>query len=653
VLLPLPLTGAFDYLCPAPLSDLAPGDFVEVPFGRKTLTGVVWGHARGDVDPAKLKPILAKLEIPPLPAPQRRFTDWVAAYTMSPPGAILKMALGGQAWKPFKRKPKGAGTPASNPAAPPTLSPEQAAAAAALTQKVTQGGASVTLLDGVTGSGKTEVYCEAIAACLAKGQQALVLLPEIALTTQILDRFTARFGTAPALWHSDVSDSTRRHSWLGIATGTTPLVVGARSALFLPYQNLGLIIVDEEHESAFKQEDGVFYHGRDMAVARGHIGQIPVVLASATPSLETLANVESGRYDRLVLPQRHGGAVLPDVTLIDLCAHPPERQSWLSPPLVSALTQTFADQGQAMLFLNRRGYAPLTLCRACGHRFQCPNCSAWLVAHQGPPRLKCHHCDYSNPLPKHCPACQAEGQFFACGPGVERIAEEATRRFPNARIAVMTSDTIEDSAAASRLIAAMEAGEIDLLVGTQIMAKGHNFPNLVLVGVVDADLGLAGGDLRAAERTFQLLQQVAGRSGRSTRRGRVFLQTLQPTHPVMQALAIGDRDGFLRAEAAERRLYAMPPFGRLAAIILSSPDAAILGHVGEALAKAVPATPDIRVLGPADAPLALLRGRHRRRFLIKAGKTVRLQNFIQTWLGSVRFPRSVRVQIDIDPYSFF
>lgn len=536
----------------------------------------------------------------------------------------------------------------------PALSPEQAAAAAELTAKVAAGHYTATLLDGVTGSGKTEVYFEAVAACLRQGRQVLVLLPEIALSTQWLDRFTRRFGVPPVVWHSDLGEAARRDAWRAAAAGEARVVVGARSALYLPYPDLGLIIVDEEHEAAFKQEDGVIYHARDMAVVRAFLGHVPVILASATPSLETLTNADSGRYGHIVLPARHGGAAKPEIGVIDMRrpdARPPARR-WLSPVLVEALNTTLLAGEQGMLFLNRRGYAPLTLCRSCGFRLQCPRCTAWLVEHRATHRLQCHHCDYTAQAPKACPHCSAEDSFVACGPGVERVAEEVAGLFPDARVLMMTSDTLTGAAAIAQAMAAVRAHEVDLLVGTQVMAKGHHFPLLTLVGVVDADLGLTGGDLRAAERTFQVLHQVAGRAGREERPGRVLLQTHMPEHPVMRALAADDRDAFLAAEAEGRRSLELPPFGRLAALILSSEDERAVDKAGRDLARAAPDGEGIHVLGPAPAPLALLRGRHRRRLLLKAPRGVAVQGLLRRWLDAVPVPSSVRIQVDVDPYSF-
>jgi primosomal protein N' (replication factor Y) len=535
--------------------------------------------------------------------------------------------------------------------APPELNHEQQSAANSLKSAIGQGFDPV-LLDGVTGSGKTEVYFEAIAEAVRQGKQALVLLPEIALTEPFLSRFSARFGCEPVTWHSDLRSSQRRRAWRAIAKGEARVVVGARSSLFLPYAHLGLIVVDEAHEPSFKQEDGVQYHARDVAVMRGHFEEIPVILASATPAIETRNMVEIGRYRELKLTERHGLAEMPEIRAIDLTVDPPPRGRWLAPSLVSEL-QTNLDAGeQSLLFLNRRGFAPLTLCRTCGHRFQCPNCTAWMVEHRLMARLACHHCGHVMPPPRLCPECGEEDSLVACGPGVERIADEVADLFPEARTAIVTSDTIWSPSRAAEFVRAMDAGEIDIVVGTQLVTKGYHFPNLTLVGVVDADLGLQGGDLRAAERSFQQIQQVAGRAGRGDKPGRVLVQTHDPDAPVIAALVSGDAPGFYSAETEARREAAMPPFGRLAAIIVSSEDKTQAEAIARRIGNAAPNVDGMAVFGPAPAPLAMLRGRHRQRLLVHAARKLDVQDVIRNWLGALEWNSKVRVSVDVDPYSF-
>jgi primosomal protein N' (replication factor Y) len=536
----------------------------------------------------------------------------------------------------------------------PALNDSQAAAAAALKRLVDGGDFQVALLDGVTGSGKTEVYLEAVAHALARDldAQVLVLLPEIALTQAAIARIGERFGAPPAEWHSGVAPPARRRVWEAVQAGRCRIVVGARSALFLPFRKLALIIVDEEHDASYKQEEGFIYQARDLAVVRGKIEGASVVLASATPSLESLRNAETGRYAWLRLSARHGAAQLPDIELVDLRLTPPETGRWLSPPLVGAVAETLGRGEQALLFLNRRGYAPLVLCKACGERMRSPDSDSWLVEHRYTGRLVCHLTGFSMLKPDKCPYCGAKESLIAIGPGVERVQEEVRALFPEARTAVFSSDTAYDAREARRLIEAMSAGEIDILVATQAAAKGHDFPNLTLVGVVDADLSLRGGDLRAGERTFQLLAQAAGRAGRRERPGKAMLQTWAPEHPVLQALAAGDRDAFVAAEMAEREVAGLPPFGRLGAVILSSENPQALDDFGRAMAAAAPNAEGVEVFGPADAPLALVRGRRRKRLLVRTDRTVDLQAYLAAWRARVKPPGSVRVVIDVDPYSF-
>ncbi len=713
VLLPLPLAGAYDYLVPPGLQ-VAAGDVVVVPFGKTTSLGVAWGPGTGAVAAEKLRPVAGKVECPPLPEETRRFVDKVADYTVSPPGAVARMCFSvSAALQPpspriaYRRGPKtperltpsrrrvleiagegpvrtmadlaesaGVGTgvirglidaggleavllpPYDPPARPdwqragPVLNQDQVTAAAALRAAVEAGTYSTRVLEGVTGAGKTEVYFEAIAACLAAGKQALVLLPEIALSAQWLSRFEARFGARPMEWHSDLKPFERRRNWRQIVSGEAFVVVGARSALFLPFTGLGLIVVDEEHDGSYKQDDGIRYQARDMAVLRGALGGFPVILSSATPSLETRANVQRGRYSRVVLANRHGSAVLPQMRAVDLRRDPPPRGRWLSPVLTAAVQETLERKEQALLFLNRRGYAPLTLCGACGHRLQCPNCSTWLVEHRLAGRLRCHHCGYEARLPTECPACGAEGRLKPCGPGIERLVEEATGLFPDARIAAFASDLLTGPRQAQAMVEKVLAGEVDLLIGTQILAKGHHFPMLTLVGVVDADLGLGGGDLRAAERTYQLLSQVAGRAGRAEHEGRVLLQTYAPEAPVLRALVSGDVESFIESELEARAQAGMPPYGRLAALIVSGSDLERVVETGKALARSAPQGAEIEVWGPAAAPLSLLRGRHRQRLLVKADRGVRLGEVLRAWVGGIRTRGNTRIDIDVDPYSF-
>lgn len=714
VLIPLPVPEAFDYEAPEGMT-LTRGDQVAVPLGPRLIRGVVSEVFETTGSNRRLKAIDSRLDDPPLPAGVMDFVEWAGRWTLSAPGEMAATALKGlRAPRPRperrvrrvgERSPSRAtparagvlealGDRAMPPAdlaraagvssgvvkglidegvleiieiaaeaafdrpdpdhAPAALNGDQAASATAMAEGVASGGFRPFLLDGVTGSGKTEAYLEAIARVLRAdpAAQILILLPEIALTQALIERITARFGAAPAEWHSGVAPPRRRQVWEAVVAGRCNIVVGARSALFLPFINLRLIVVDEEHDGSFKQEEGLVYHGRDLAVARARIEGAAVVLASATPSLETLWNAQSGRYDWLKLGARHGTAVLPDIALLDLRQNTPDPQTWLSQPLRLAIGETLLRGEQTLLFLNRRGYAPVVLCRACGHRLTAPDTDSWLVEHRYTGRLVCHLTGFSMARPKLCPSCGAQDSLVSVGPGVERVEEEVRQLFPEARTAVFSSDTAPDARSARALIQKMTDGEIDILVATQAAAKGHNFPRLTLVGVVDADLGLRGGDLRAAERTYQLLAQATGRAGRADRPGRALLQTWTPEHPVLMALAAGDRDAFVEAEMAEREAASLPPYGRLAAIILSSENAAAVEKTANDLAQAIPNAERLEVYGPADAPLALVRGRRRKRLLVRADRDVNLQAFLRAWLQRVKVPGSVRLTVDVDPYSF-
>jgi primosomal protein N' (replication factor Y) len=717
VLLPVALDRTFTYAVPRGL-DLAPGELVRVPLGGRDAFGVVWDGAGEEVAAARLKPVAARIAHPPLPAELRAFVAWVAAYTLTPLGLVLRMALrgtgevglgpaprggvtatgalpprmtaarqrvleaagaAGQAWAKGDLaraagvsagvvegllgegalvavalpQPPPPGSGLTPDYARPHLGAVQAAVARARAASVAAGCFSTHLLEGVTGAGKTEVYLEAAAEALRRGRQVLVLLPEIALTKAIFERLAARFGAPPAEWHSAVSPRQRARTWEAVASGEAQVVVGARSALFLPFRALGAIIVDEEHDGGFKQEDMPTYHARDMAVVRARSAGVPAILVSATPSLESRVNAEAGRYHRHFLAQRHGGRPLPAIEIVDLLADPPPRGHFIAPALADAVGAALGRGEQALLFLNRRGFAPLTLCRACGHRLQCPNCTAWLVEHRFRGILACHHCGHSEPVPPACPRCGAAGTLTPVGPGVERVVDEARALFPAARLVALSSDL---TTGADRLRAELHGiaeHRVDLVVGTQLVTKGHHFPALTLVGVVDADLGLGTGDPRAAERTFQLLEQVTGRAGRGARPGRGLIQTYDAQHPVMRALAAGQREAFYAAETAARAEAALPPFGRLASLVVAAPTRAEAEAHARVLARAFPEADGVRLLGPAEAPLAVLRGRHRQRLIVKAPRGCDLSGLLRAWLAAAAPPRgAVSVAVDVDPISF-
>ncbi|MEP1444252.1 MAG: primosomal protein N' [Hyphomicrobiales bacterium] len=716
VMVPVPTDGPYSYLVDDDMSVEA-GSIVKVPLGPRTVIGVVWDVQDSEnVDPKKLRPLVEVFDVPPISHEIRRFVDWVSRYTLSSPGLVARMVVrlpkalseekpimgvrikgekpsrmtparekvltlanDGMAWTKSALAAAAGVTPSvidglvkadalETVLLPPKpiadkLDPDfsavdlfesQKEAGAALRQSVNADKYSVTLIDGVTGSGKTEVYFEAISEAIRANKQILILVPEISLTGAFLDRFAARFGGRPTEWHSDITPKRRELVWRGVADGEVRVVVGARSALFLPYQDLGLIIVDEEHDMAYKQEDRAIYNARDMAVVRGHLGGFAVVLASATPSLESYVNAEEGRYQKVVLKGRFSHAELPSLTALDMRVNPPEKGRWLAPDLVAAMRQTLEEGKQSLLFLNRRGYAPLTLCRQCGFRFQCPDCATWLVEHRFRNTIECHHCGYSSRKPDKCPNCDGEDTLVACGPGVERIHEEVLALFPDARSIILSSDMFTTAKRLKQELAAIERGEADIIIGTQLVAKGHNFPKLALVGVVDADLGLGNGDMRAAERTFQLLSQVTGRAGRAGGKSRALLQTYAPDHVVMKAILAGDRDAFYKAESEQRKQNGLPPYGRLVSFIISGNDKSSIMQYGQHLRMSAPQDARILVLGPSEAPLAMVRGRYRARLLIQAPKSLDIQSYIKGWLNGCQNPRNgVQLQIDVDPQSFW
>lgn len=717
VLTTQPLGRALDYRAPEGGCHL--GAFLEVPLGPRKVLGVVWGAGKGDCDPAKIRGAYRVLDAAPMREEMRLFLQRAADYTLTPIPAMLRLATRAPGLgdppsmrKVYRRGPKepekltrgrrkvlaalaeygdlsftlkelsemaGVGTsvvkglvaqgavaeedsprdlpfPLLDPARPgKDLTPDQAAAARQLAQAVASERYGTTLLRGVTGSGKTEVYLEAVAQALRKGRQALVLLPEIALTAEFVNRVEERFGARPAEWHSGATMTERRRIWRMVGQGQAQLVIGARSALFLPFLNLGLIVVDEEHDTSYKQEEGVLYNARDMAVLRASICGAHVVLASATPSLESWANAQAGKYEKLDLTARFGAAVMPEMRAIDMRAESLPSNRWISTQLRDAVRARLDAGEQAMLFINRRGYAPITLCRACGHQIGCDQCDARMVEHRFLKRLVCHQCGESKPLPTQCPSCDAEGRLAPVGPGVERLGEEAAALFPDARIATLSSDMYGSARALKAEIENIAAGGADIIIGTQLVAKGHNFPDLTLVGVIDADLGLQGSDLRAAERTFQLMRQVAGRAGRVEKPGVALLQTYQPEHPVIRAILAGDEDRFWAAEARERQVAAAPPFGRMAGIILSATDVALAFDAGNFLARRDEPLRRIgaQVFGPAPAPISRVRGRHRVRLLVKADKNAPLQGALAQWVGQLRIKGDLRLAVDIDPQSFY
>ena len=714
VVLPVAINQAYSYQVPTG-AVVEPGTIVLVPLGPREVIGAVWdGEVDGNIDPKKIKPILHIYSVPPINSETRRFIEWVANWNLAELGMVLRMVLRVPNALEPPRPIKGVrftgdipekmtsarsrvieiakdgfsftksdlsnmagvttsvvnglvrqgvleivdlpqsteSTKLSSSFSGPKLTSEQQAIADHLVSAVSNG-YSVTLLDGVTGSGKTEVFFEAVAEVIRLGKQALILVPEISLTTQYLDRFEQRFKLRPLEWHSNISTKKRENTWRQIINDNGTVVVGARSALFLPFSNLGLIVVDEEHDSSFKQAEMVPYSARDMSVVRGQIGDFPVVLSSATPSIESRVNADQMRYKHTVLPNRVSGTELPEIQTIDMRAEGPERGHWLAPRLVDEISKSLNNKTQSLLFLNRRGYAPLILCKKCGFRYQCKDCSSWLVEHRFRQLLICHHCGYQRRVPTVCEKCEATESLIACGPGIERVAEEVEEIFPDAQTLILSSDLGGGIERMRREIKLIENGEVDIVIGTQIVAKGMNFPQMMLVGVVDADLGLSHGDLRAAEKTYQLLSQVTGRAGRLQGKGIGMIQTYAPEHPVISAMLTGDSEAFYQAEISMRKNSNLPPFSRLAGIIVSAPERSIAENYARIVAQKAPKSSSVVVLGPVEAPLAMIRGRYRFRLLVQVSKVFDLQNYLRRWLKLLpKTTGGVKMQTDIDPISF-
>lgn len=709
-----PIDGLLDYRVSR--SGVDTGSFVLVPLGPRKVVGVVWDKGEGKFDPSRIRPIIKVLNVPGLDDKFRLFLEKVAEYNLVslsstlarltrlpeptegpkvekccrwdgnlPPkmtssrekvfeflkpgreylikDVITETGVGMDVLKRlesggfllFSEKLIKDEAPVFNLKGNSVeLNDEQRRATDNIFRFLDQEEFSPILLKGVPGAGKTEVFLEVIARTLKEGKQVLVLLPEIALTSQIIKRFNDRFGEAPFEWHSSVSKVQKRKIWRMAGEGTAQLVVGARSALFLPFSNLGLIVVDEEHDSSYKQDSGIIYNARDMAVLRASLYEANIILVSATPSLESLVNVTRGKYKRVDLLSRFGDATLPDIDIIDMKGETDTSGKWISGALIKEISDRLQKGEQSLLFLNRRGYAPITVCANCGNQVGCIDCDARLVEHRYFNEMICHQCGARSMVPKKCPDCHAEGMMVPLGPGIERLAEEVKSIFKQAKIEVLSSDLVESPMQLKDTLEKISKGEVDIIIGTQIIAKGHNFPYLTLVAVIDADVGLQGGDFRAAERTFQIIRQVTGRSGRADIPGIALLQTWNPDHPVIQAITSNNDEAFWEAESREREVTGSPPFSQYIGVIVSGKDVDEIEGFSQALARDSKPLMDenYELYGPAPAPIARIQGRVRYRLLIKAERSLRVQRAIRVWLNQFKIPGSIRLTIDVDPQRF-
>lgn len=577
-----------------------------------------------------------------LPINIMEFIKKMAHYIMAPYGLVLKQVLSAKASDLTKEKLSASQN--SFNFCLKTLTPEQEL----ISNSITQGQFQATLLDGVTGSGKTEIYFDVIKKMLLVGKQALVLLPEIALTTQLLARFEEAFGTQACVWHSR-NRAKRFNTWSLALRGDPLVVIGARSALFLPFSNLGCIIIDEEHDPSFKQDEQLIFHARDMAILKAKIENIPIILGSATPSLETYYHAKTGKYQHALLTTRFK-ATLPITRLVN--APPKDAKEMMGPELQGEITKRLVRNEQTLLYLNRRGFAPLVICRGCFIRLQCPNCATFLVFHKAQNRLKCHYCSHQKNYPPFCKTCQSEESFFWIGPGVEQIKEEVSKIFPNARTLIATSDHIKTPKDMEKLAKCILKKECDIIIATQILAKGHHFPDITLVGVVNGDLGLSGVDFRGFEKAYHLLQQVSGRCGRAEKKGLVIVQTDQPKHALFKALETNDRDLFYDHELNIRKNAHLPPYTRLTLLTLKGRDAMLTKHASFDMVAHLPTHPDVSVMGPTEAAISPLRSYYRCNILLRYPKAFGIQQYLKHAMTHYKKTPGVDLVIDIDPINF-
>lgn len=639
-----PLDSLFSY---SANQKLQTGQVVKVPFRNKQILGIVLQEQPSPPDNTKIKEISSYY---PFILPKNRidFLNFVASYNLIPKGAVLKMML------PVAEALEEGINFKNSPFAPNqySLSQEQLNVYQIIASKL-ENKFSATLLEGVTGSGKTEVFLKAVINQIAAGKQVLILLPEIVLTSQLIERFTEKLNFRPQQWHSGLTKKQRREALNGIITGDVKLVVGARSALFLPFKDLSLIVIDEEHDQSYKQEEGPIYHARDMGLSLAKFLEIPIILCSATPSIESIFNAKRGRLEHLQLKNRYSMVEMPEIKLVDLEKERLANKWWITNPLRDEIKAAIANGKQSLLFLNRRGYAPITICKNCDAKISCKNCNSYLVYHKSKNLLRCHHCGYSTKCPSSCPSCAAKSDFINVGLGVEKLVEEICTFIENPKIALLTSDTLSKRESVTKALEKINKGEVDIIVGTQLITKGLHFSKLHLVGVIDADASVIGGDIRALEKTYQLLHQVSGRAGRESDRGLVIVQTRHPSSQLMEHLIDPASDAFVEAELHNREQAFMPPYSRLVSIILSGYNELDVIDAAHQLAQHAPhKIENVTVMGPSPAPIFYLNRKFRYRFIVSSPKELFIQKIISQWLSSCKIKSNVSVKIDVDPVSF-
>lgn len=649
VLLPLAVDHAFTYNS---REKVEIGQLVRVPFRNKSIIGVVITIDGTHIESSfKIVERVYDIKL------SRQFLSFlrkVAGYNIIQQGMVFKMALSVPEAIDSLQKGELSNYRTEELSQNIPLTKEQEIAAASLKAMLLKG-YNVCLLDGVTGSGKTEVYLNVIEEVINCGGQALVLLPEILLTSQLIERFKKKFKiTYPVEWHSGLSLKVKKDNWQQIVTGKAKFIVGARSALFLPYKDLKIVVIDEEHDLSYKQEEGQVYNARDMAILRAKEENIMALLSSATPSIETIHNVKLGKYDIVELRNRYGDARVPQILLVDINKDKKKKKDeWISSELRGLMVENYNNKKQTLLFLNRRGYAPMTFCGECRHKVGCPNCNFNLVEHRNKRNLQCHYCGYVTDIFTECPHCGNRDKLTAIGPGVERLEQELATFLPNAKVTILTSDTVINQKKVVQVLESIANNQVDVIIGSQMVTKGLHFPNLELVGVVDAESNVFGGDIRALERMYQVLHQVAGRAGRQSIDGKVVIQTLDPKNAHLQNLKIWNRQGFIDAELEDRKAANMPPYSRVVIITASSLSEKCNIDFCNKLAIYIPQLADVRILGPSLAPIFMLRRRYRHRFVVIAPKSTNIQSVIKQWLNTVKKPANIKIKIDVDPYNFF
>ena len=654
------LSGPFDkvFSYKINISSYEVGKIIIAPFRNQKLLGIILDEDPELIEDDKVKEVDCSIKLPPLSKIYIEFINFFGKWNCIKRGLVLKQIFNPHDKNSIKKVEdlkiyEFYKMPEIKSYSQINLNDNQKTVSKKIIKNFTQKKSRTFLLHGIPGSGKTETYFEAINFCIKNKKQVLILLPEIGLTSEWENRFEKRFGIVPDKWHSGIKKSVKKRIWARTILKKDLIIVGARSALFLPLSNLGLIIVDEEHDSSFKQEEGQRYHARDMSIYLSSKAGIPAILASATPSIESLYNVFNKKYVHLNLPSRATGAQMPDVQIIDMKDNPPLSGNWISEPMVNELKRRYENLEQSMIFLNRRGYSNLTICRSCGHRMSCKHCNSWLIEHRKINKYLCHHCGYKKPLSDKCENCSSY-DLVSCGPGIEKISDEIKNIFPNSIIENLSSDTFSNLENFNSIIKNIVDGKVNFIIGTQILAKGYDFPKLNYVGIIDGDIGVYGGDLRASEKCFQLLKQVSGRAGRhlKNRRGLVQIQTYNPQNPILKTIRDMDENKFYLEEISYRKDAAMPPFSRLISIIISSKSEKLLYDVCYNLLEKFPRYNNIKILGPAPAPLSFLRGRYRNRFLIKSPKNTFSQDIVKNWIENTKIPKQIRISIDVDPYTF-